>query len=305
MVRYYWHVDDGCSAHVPVNGVTLEGSEPTRLAVEMDVPGVAGSAGGLLSMPPCTAEGKTPTLRKTGIVIAHDVDAASWQGPLLTSMAQVCFVLGYCSLGASGESATPTPDMQCLAKKGFIVMRNFCNLKELRRLRMFEKALDTVSKSPYATFGGVESWLLVGMGNGARVAATVSSKAKTNIAGLAVISYPLHECTPPAGKGAGFPDSTSQLSKCSVPLMVLQGELDARCSAASMSAFLRRIRPLQPGPRFGIVPAVNENLLGSDDAVLNARTVVCPLRRFCAVHWPVQFGGAACTAAHFQSISLQ
>lgn len=169
--------------------------------------------------------------------------------------------------------------MQCLAKKGFIVMRNYCNLKELRRLRMFEKALDTVSKSPYATAAGVDSWLLVGIGNGARVAATVSSKAKANIAGLAVVSYPLHESTPPAGKGAGFPDSTSQLMKCSAPILALQGELDSRCSAASMCAFLRQIRPQQPGPRFGILPAVNENLLGSDDAILKARTLVRGLHR--------------------------
>lgn len=90
MVRFYWHVDDGCSAHVRVNGVTLASDEPTRLAVEMDVPGVAGAAVGMLTMPPCTTEGKSPPIRNTGIVIAHDIDAASWQGPLLSSIAQVC-----------------------------------------------------------------------------------------------------------------------------------------------------------------------------------------------------------------------
>lgn len=164
--------------------------------------------------------------------------------------------------------------MQCLAKKGFLVMRNYCNLKELRRLRMFEKALDTVSKSPYATHAGVDSWLLVGMGNGARVAATVSSKAKTSIAGLAVVSYPLHENTPPAGKGAGFPDSTSQIMKCTVPLLVLQGEMDSRCSVASMHVFLRQARSQPPGAHFGVIPGVNENLLGANDALLNARTLV-------------------------------
>lgn len=293
MVRFYWHVDDGCSAHVPVNGVTLADSEPTCLAVEMDVPGVAGSAVGLMSMPPCTEDGKVSPMRNIGIVIAHDVDAASWQGPLLTSIAQVCCASACCAVwlrrGVPVQAAAIlSRGVQCLAKRGFIVMRNYCNLKELRRLRMFEKALDTVSKSPYATSAGVSSWLLVGIGNGARVAATVSSKAKTNIAGLAVVSYPLHESTPPAGKGAGFPDSTSQLIKCSAPLLVLQGELDARCSTGTMSAFLRQLRPQQPGPRFGIIPGVNESLLGTDDAILTARTLVrfssCTAR-FGTGHW--------------------
>jgi predicted alpha/beta-hydrolase family hydrolase len=174
-------------------------------------------------------------------------------------------------------TATCLPAMQCLAKKGFMVMRNYCQLKELRRLRMFEKALDAASKSPYAASAGVDSWLLVGVGNGARVAATVCSKAKTGIAGLAVISYPLHESTPPAGKGAGFPDSTTQLVKCSAPLLVLQGELDSRCSAASMKMFLRQLRPQQPGPCFGVIPAVDESLLGPDEAILNARVMVRPL----------------------------
>lgn len=104
MVRFYWHVDDGCSAHVPVNGVTLAVSEPTRLAVEMDVPGVAGSAVGMMSMPACTEDGKAPPLKNVGIVIAHDVDAASWQGPLLTSIAQVRCAFLYCAVGAMGTS---------------------------------------------------------------------------------------------------------------------------------------------------------------------------------------------------------
>jgi hypothetical protein len=155
---------------------------------------------------------------------------------------------------------------------------------------MFEKALDTASKSPYATWGNVESWLLVGMGNGARVATTISSKAKAPVAGLAVISYPLHEATPPAGKGAGFPDSTTQLIKCTVPLLVLHAERDGRCAAASMRSFCQQQRPQQPGPCFGVIPGVNEHLLGSNGDILRARTMVwspelvglkpgCPKRR--------------------------
>lgn len=146
---------------------------------------------------------------------------------------------------------------------------------------MFEKALDTASKSPYATWSGVDSWLLVGMGNGARVAATISSKAKAPVAGLAVISYPLHEATPPAGKGAGFPDSTTQLVKSTAPLLMLHAQHDGRCSAASLRTFCRQQRPQRPGSCFGVIPGVNEIMNGSDEKILCARTIV---RAPC---WPV------------------
>jgi hypothetical protein len=88
MVRFYWHVDDGCSAHVPVNGVTLT-PDGVRHTVEMDVPGVAGSALGMLTLPPCHEGSYSNNVKNIGVIIAHDADAASWQGPLLCSIAQV------------------------------------------------------------------------------------------------------------------------------------------------------------------------------------------------------------------------
>lgn len=105
MVRFYWHVDDGCSAHVPVNGVTLTPGG-VRHTVEMDVPGVAGSALGMLTMPPYEDGSYTTKLKKIGVVIAHDTDAASWQGPLISSIAQVRPTSGRAGLKAAICAAT-------------------------------------------------------------------------------------------------------------------------------------------------------------------------------------------------------
>jgi predicted alpha/beta-hydrolase family hydrolase len=99
--------------------------------------------------------------------------------------------------------------VQALATEGFPVMRNFGDYKELRRLKLFDKTMDAASCSPYTT--GVQSWILAGLGSGARIAATCCSRGKVPISGLVLLSYPLFEATPPVGRGAGQPDSTKQV----------------------------------------------------------------------------------------------
>ena len=88
MVRFFWHVDDGCSAHVPVNGYSFDG-DSRCLTVEISAPGVAGSATAMLSLPPCLADGTSPPLKSIGVVIAHDIDASTWQNRLIRSIAKV------------------------------------------------------------------------------------------------------------------------------------------------------------------------------------------------------------------------
>lgn len=89
------------------------------------------------------AAGDSPRNRTTGIVLAHDSNAAAWKGPLLTELSAV------------------------LARAGFVVMRPLCSWKEVRRQRLVEKALDTAATSPYAC--NVDRWILAGGGQGAAV----------------------------------------------------------------------------------------------------------------------------------------
>ena len=162
-----------------------------------------------------------------------------------------------------------------MAKHNFLVVRNYCNLKELRRLRMFDKALDTAVTCPYAT--GVEAWLLVGLGNGARVAATIAGRTTAPVAGVAVLSYPLNEPTPPAGKGAGHPTSQPQLMKLTAPLLAVHGAEDSRCAAAAVQAFLRDSITHTPAPRLLVVPGVNQSLdAGDEHSAASCCTTVRP-----------------------------
>lgn len=61
--------------------------------------------------------------------------------------------------------------------------------KELRRQRMFEKALDVCATSPYARC--VQRWVLAGIGHGARLAAIVGPRARGHVCGYVFLSYPL------------------------------------------------------------------------------------------------------------------
>jgi hypothetical protein len=102
--------------------------------------------------------------------------------------------------------------------------------KDVRRYRLFEKALDALATSPYAR--GVTRWIFAGgpmnrahpctvlltalcwvsaqtqpmrpapacagLGNGARIATVVASRCRGSIVGLTLLSYPLLEPLPPA-----------------------------------------------------------------------------------------------------------
>lgn len=134
--------------------------------------------------------------------------------------------------------------VQTLACAGFVVMRNHCGLKELRWLRMFEKALDAAIRCPYAQ--EVEGWVVAGLGNGARIAASIGAKRKSQVAGAVLMSYPLWEPTPPAGKGAGSPDSTGPLRKLECPLLMIHARQDSSVPLASIVSFCKTLSPLNP-----------------------------------------------------------
>jgi hypothetical protein len=61
--------------------------------------------------------------------------------------------------------------------------------KELRRQRLYEKALDVCATSPFARF--VQRWVLAGVGHGARLAAVVGSRARGTVCGYVFVSYPV------------------------------------------------------------------------------------------------------------------
>jgi hypothetical protein len=72
---------------------------------------------------------------------------------------------------------------------GHVVVRYHSNGKELRRQRLYEKALDVCATSPFARF--VQRWVLAGVGHGARLAAIVGSRARGNVCGYVFVSYPV------------------------------------------------------------------------------------------------------------------
>jgi predicted alpha/beta-hydrolase family hydrolase len=123
-------------------------------------------------------------------------------------------------------------------------MRNQCALKELRRLRMFEKGCDASTRCPYAR--AVKGWVVAGLGNGARIAASIGAKRKHNIVGAILMSYPLWEPTPPAGKGSGAPNSTGPLGKLGCPLLFIQAQRDTSVSLTSLLDFCKQLQSPHP-----------------------------------------------------------
>jgi hypothetical protein len=148
-------------------------------------------------------------------------------------------------------------------------MRNVCDMKELRRLRLLDKAIDAAARCPYTK--GVASWIVSGVGNGARVAATCGSKHSIPVAGSILISYPMREPSPPIGKGGGFPDSTKPLLKSAAPLLFVHAEHAQFSTAADILAFCKRYAVEGPHavagggeqPRVVIVPGVDASFVGA------------------------------------------
>ena len=103
MVRMYWHVDDGCCAFVPVNGLGEPKGSVQDVGIDMEVPGVSGYASGLLTIPKGLTDGVGGQgVRKVGIVLAHDADSSQWKGELANALAQVrtLYVGLHCSVNA-------------------------------------------------------------------------------------------------------------------------------------------------------------------------------------------------------------
>jgi hypothetical protein len=90
MVRFYWQVDDSCSAFVPVKGLADADTHVQHVSIDMEVPGVSGYASAVLTLPLGMTNGApSERMRRVGVVLAHDADASSWKGELMTALAQV------------------------------------------------------------------------------------------------------------------------------------------------------------------------------------------------------------------------
>ena len=111
MVRFHWQVDESCTAFVPVGGLSSPSEDVQHFTISLEVPGVAGYASAILTCPPGLANGadSVPT-RTVGVVLAHDADASTWKGELLSSVAQVCGkYLIYSVHTRSSQSKLPDP----------------------------------------------------------------------------------------------------------------------------------------------------------------------------------------------------
>lgn len=158
------------------------------------------------------------SIKSVGVVIAHGINAELQRGPLLSSLATH------------------------LAKQGYVVMRYFCKQKEQRRQRIFERSVDTVVASPYAS--GVKKWVFIGHENGARIVTSVGYKTHRPKHGFIFLSYPLMEPAPPPPKqkaGAEPPaDSIGPLMKLieivKAPQLFICGEMDYNCPGADLKA---------------------------------------------------------------------
>ena len=185
-------------------------------------------------------------IQPVGIVLGHGADAEDWKGPLLSSIANH------------------------FARKGHVVMRYYCTLKDARRQRIFGHAYDTAMTSPFGR--RVQKWIFIGYDNGARIAACVGGKVQSHLvpAGFVFLSYPLRDPMPPPPKvkvGGALPaDSIPPLLKISemkVPLLFINGEMDGVCPGAELKAVLEHMNK-DADPR-----AVVMHDLGRDFGVYN------------------------------------
>lgn len=239
MVRFHWHVEQGQSAYMPPEGVTLQKeSRVQQASCEIEVPGQKETLPAILTLPPYYL--KPDKVKELGIVLGHGSNAADWNGKFFTELAAA------------------------LAAEGYLVVRCYCKQKEQRRQRMFEKALDAAATSPFAR--GITRWLLAGIGNGARIAAAVGTKCRGSIAGFALLSYPLEEPEPmPPGKGRrnveatpGPPDSGGPLLALQPPVLFISGSCDDLCNLVH----LRQVCKQMPSSdiRFVVVKGADATL---------------------------------------------
>lgn len=198
MVRFQWLVEDGCGALVPPYGVVQHKDSGVQHATcEIELSGQSNTVEACLTLPKGSfLENGT---KEVGIILGHGERADEWKGRFMTDIAVA------------------------LARSGYLVMRYYCKQKEQRRLRLFEKALDVCATSPFARH--VSRWVLAGVGNGARIAASVGTRCRGVISGLVLLSYPLLEPAPNS-KGPPAADSIGPLLKLTSPMLFITTDRD-------------------------------------------------------------------------------
>ena len=108
MVRFHWQVDESCTAFVPVGGVSTPSERVQHISISLEVPAVAGYGSAVLTCLQGLANGAgTVQTKSVGVVLAHDADASSWKGELLSSLTLVRTGQPPPSLPAATAAAKP------------------------------------------------------------------------------------------------------------------------------------------------------------------------------------------------------
>eukprot|EP00798_Chlamydomonas_sp_ICE-L_P014660 gene14660-20695_t len=130
---------------------------------------------------------------------------------------------------------------------GFPVMRYHSkDQSEKHRQTAFELALAVAASSPYART--VKRWVLIGVGTGGKVVATVGGNCRGTIAGFAFLSYPLLKSQEEAANGSkqevdnnnnnapstSSPSLGDELIDLRAPVLFMRGQHDQSSSSAAM-----------------------------------------------------------------------
>ncbi|KIY97202.1 hypothetical protein MNEG_10759 [Monoraphidium neglectum] len=141
-------------------------------------------------------------------------------------------------------------------RAGFVVVRDAGPAApEVRRQRVFEKALDAAATSPFARLA--PRWVLAGLGAGARVAAVVGARARSSVVAQVLVAYPL-AAPMPTIKGSQMPDSCMPLLRVSVPTLLVAGDADAACPVAALRTAVRAMA--SPDVRLVVAQGVDGSL---------------------------------------------
>ncbi|KAF6256926.1 hypothetical protein COO60DRAFT_1702112 [Scenedesmus sp. NREL 46B-D3] len=247
MVRFHWHVEDGYGAYTPPQASKeVPGSSGVRhVSVRVDIAGDSSPMEAMFTIPAGYLHPEGGKVKDVGIVLGHGNDAEEWNGPLLSEVAAT------------------------LAKAGYIVVRYHSSAKELRRQRMFEKALDVCATSPYARC--VQRWVLAGIGHGARLAAIVGPRARGHVCGYVFLSYPLTDALQTA-KGPVLPDSSILLLRIPAPVLFVHAGSDAKAPVNQIRTVAAQMKP-EAEPRLVEVPGADSSFASGEPAALAPETV--------------------------------
>ncbi|KAG2485579.1 hypothetical protein HYH03_015740 [Edaphochlamys debaryana] len=243
--------------------------------VEIEMPANGGYLEGCMTIP---GNYNTETgVKELGVILAHGREPSDWRGRLLSELA----------VG--------------LARAGHLVMRAIYHpaAPEETREAALEKAADVAATSPYAR--GVTRWAVMGIGCGARLAATVGQRLRSGVAGYVFLSYPLKEdqSADPTAPLLALPAPTLFVSGACDPLASEHAlvELAPRLAAADVRSVVVqevdghfRAMPSGKGPTAGVAHTVTSTVLDFLAAVQSYRLDACKLPRL----W--RTAGAAATA---------